>query len=246
VTSDDPHDSTAGDEGARRPARPGPDESADEAPHPVPPGDNRERMPAGFRRFAWPPEPLRQTAPRAAARVGRATPAGLGPRFAATLIDAVLVGIAWLAASVLFVEALTALGSLDPSVLDPASLNGFALTDTQFRLGAFTYAIFVAIRGFYLVYAWTAIGATFGQQAVGIRVVDATTGRPPSLGRSLIRWLVNDLPGISLLIGVGMLVWYAALGVSIRRDVSRRGFHDEASRCLVVQQSSEGAGGAVE
>ncbi len=174
---------------------------------------------------------------------GSGTGPGPGPdrpsfraRVAATIVDLVLVGIAWFVAVWLFLEVLTLTGAMDPSTLESASLGSTALTDQQYALAMFALAILFVLRGLYLVYAWSAAGATPGQQLLRLRTVDARTGNRLSVARAAVRWIVGELPGLGLLLGPGILAWYAAVALSIVRNREARGFHDLAAGSRVARR----------
>ena len=55
-------------------------------------------------------------------------PAGMVPRTAATVIDAVIVGIAWFVAIWLFLELLTITGAFDPTTFQSSAIGDMMLT----------------------------------------------------------------------------------------------------------------------
>ena len=192
------------------------------------------------------PTPGREADPAGGpARPGTVRPpadrAGFAPRLAATLVDAAIVVVAWFVGVWLFLEAVTLTGALDPATLRSPSLDTMTLTDQQYALAMFAAGILFVIRGTYLVYAWTAAGATPGQQLLRLSVTDARTGGRLSVGRSAVRWFVSELPGLGLLLGLGILVWYVAVALSIGRNPDRRGIHDIAAGSMVVRRSRQGA-----
>ncbi|MGC8635170.1 MAG: RDD family protein [Candidatus Limnocylindrales bacterium] len=168
--------------------------------------------------------------------------AGLVVRVGATLIDAVVVGVVWFIAVWLFLEAVTLTGALNPATMQPPSLSAMSLTPQQYALVAFAAGMLYVVRGADLVYGWSAAGATPGQQILGLRIADARSGGRLSAGRSLVRWLVSELPGIGLLLGVAILFWFAAVALSIFRNRERRGFHDVAAGSVVLRRRGEAAG----
>lgn len=75
---------------------------------------------------------------------------------------------------------------------------------------------------------WSRMGATPGKWVMGCRVLNARTGRFPSLGRALLRfvgYLVSYLP-----LGLGFL-WAAW-------DKRKQGFHDKIARTVVVREQA--------
>jgi uncharacterized RDD family membrane protein YckC len=174
--------------------------------------------------------------------VAPAQPAGLAPRIVATVVDAVIVGIAWFVALWLFLELLTITGAFDPGTFKSAALGSMTLTSQQYSLALFAGGILVALRGAYLVYAWAAAGRTPGQQLTGLAVANARTGQRLSVTRAVVRWAVSELPGVGLLLGIGILVWYGAIALSTARGPSHRGFHDVAAGSMVLKTAREAAG----
>ena len=166
---------------------------------------------------------------------------GFAPRLAATLVDAAIVGVAWFVAVWLFLEAVTLTGALDPATLQSPSLDAMTLTARQYALAMFVAGILFVIRGAYLVYAWAATGATPGQQLLRLGVADARTGGRLTVGRSAVRWLVSELPGLGLLLGLGILIWYVAVALSIGRNPERRGIHDLAAGSVMARRARQGA-----
>ncbi len=59
---------------------------------------------------------------------------------------------------------------------------------------------------FYFTYFESATGQTLGKRAMGIRVVDPTTGRPPTLTMALVRSVVRIVDWLPFLYLVGFLV----------------------------------------
>jgi uncharacterized RDD family membrane protein YckC len=206
-------------------------------------------IPTGVARASAPRDPWSTTDDRGATggRTGPGDdlsghPAGMVPRTAATVIDAVIVGVAWFVGIWLFLELLTITGAFDPTTFQSSTLGDMTLTSQQYGLAIFAGGILVALRGAYLVYGWTALGRTPGQELAGLAVTDAATGGRLSLRRSAVRWFVSELPGIGLLLSIGILVWYAAIALTTARSSSRRGLHDVAAGSMIVRRPREAAG----
>lgn len=74
-------------------------------------------------------------------------------------------------------------------------------------------------------------GVTPGKAAVGLRVVDRSTGGPIGVGRAMLRQLVLGVAALPTFgIGVAMLAWTAVMD----RSGLRRGWHDQVSNGAVV------------
>ena len=74
---------------------------------------------------------------------------------------------------------------------------------------------------------WRLRGATPGKLAVGIRIVDASTGGPAPLGRLALRLLCYLVSALPLYLG---FLWIAA-------DRRKQGWHDKIAKTLVIQES---------
>jgi uncharacterized RDD family membrane protein YckC len=73
---------------------------------------------------------------------------------------------------------------------------------------------------------WMYRQATPGKMALGLRVVDATTGRPASTGQLVGRYLGYYVSMIPLLLG---LLWVAF-------DPRKQGWHDKLAHTVVVRR----------
>lgn len=88
--------------------------------------------------------------------------------------------------------------------------------------GAYIFAIPVII-GAYYVGLWALTGATVGKWLIGLRIVGAD-GSPPTIGRSLIRFIGYGLSAIVFFLGY---IW-------VLFDDERRAWHDELAGTWVV------------
>ena len=77
----------------------------------------------------------------------------------------------------------------------------------------------VAVIGF-----WRYCGATPGKLAVGLKIVDATTGGPPPLGRLVLRFFAYFVSALPLYLG---FLWAAF-------DRRKQGWHDKIARTVVI------------
>lgn len=74
---------------------------------------------------------------------------------------------------------------------------------------------------------WRYKSATPGKMAVAVRLVDATTGQPPSVGQCIGRYLAYFIAALPL--GLGIL-WVAF-------DRRKQGWHDKLSGTVVVRRN---------
>jgi uncharacterized RDD family membrane protein YckC len=140
-----------------------------------------------------------------------ASTASLGVRFAARLLDGLLVGIP--AAIVLTIFGLGTGG---------LGLDGWIG-------GAITSLLWFG----YFVYFESSTGATLGKKLLKVRVV-APDGNPPSMEAAAKRniWMLFGL--IPILGGIAQLVAVIVIAVTINSNEFNRGKHDEFANTGVV------------
>lgn len=83
-------------------------------------------------------------------------------------------------------------------------------------------------------------GATVGKRMMGIRVVRLADGTRPGIIRSVVRVAVPNLAGVATL-GLGWLVVWIVLDLSLTFDRGSRGWHDRLSGTAVVTKSAASA-----
>ena len=129
--------------------------------------------------------------------------AGFWQRAAALLID-------WLIVIVVAVPVMVVGYGMREISLDPAAHSWDVL--------AFL-AIAVIVVGF-----WRYCGATPGKLALGVKIVDVTTGETPSLPRLALRFLAYFVSAFPLYLG---FLWAAV-------DRRKQGWHDKIARTIVI------------
>lgn len=129
--------------------------------------------------------------------------AGFWPRAAAFLVD-------WLIAIVIAVPIMVVGFGLRRVSLDPA--------EHSWDLLSFIVIVAVVI-GF-----WRYCGATPGKLALGLKIVDAATGNPPSLWRLVLRFAGYFVSALPLYLG---FLWIAI-------DRRKQGWHDKIARTIVI------------
>ncbi|MEU2426032.1 RDD family protein [Streptomyces sp. NPDC007851] len=151
----------------------------------------------------WKP-PVEDVFQAAARRQAAARPAGLGRRFAARLVDTLVVGIVTAAAAVPF-GARAAAHVQDK--IDAAKLSG--RTETVWLLDGTTglylgivLAVLLVVGVLYEVLPTARWGRTLGKKLFGLEVRDIEGHEPPAFGAALRRWLVYTVPG---LLGIGIV-----------------------------------------
>ncbi|MER7836759.1 RDD family protein [Streptomyces sp. NPDC096040] len=151
----------------------------------------------------WKP-PVEDVFQAAARRQASARPAGLGKRFAARLVDSLVVGAVTALAAVPFGSQ--AAGHVQDKI-DAARLSG--RTETVWLLDGTTglylgivLAVLLLVGVLYEVLPTAKWGRTLGKRLLGLEVRDIEGHEPPAFGASLRRWLVYTVPG---LLGIGIV-----------------------------------------
>jgi uncharacterized RDD family membrane protein YckC len=132
--------------------------------------------------------------------------AGFWQRALAFLID-------WLIVAVIAMPVIVVAFGAEYFSLDPVR-----------RAGDLLIALVV---GMIIVGFWRYCGATPGKLAVGVKIVDARTGHPPSTGRLVVRLLCYLLSALPLYLG---FLWVAI-------DRRKQGWHDKIAGTIVVQET---------
>jgi uncharacterized RDD family membrane protein YckC len=159
-----------------------------------------------------------------------ARPAGLGKRFAARLIDSLVLGAIVGALAVPLVARVRA--HLDEK-LDAARQSGRTVTvwlldaTTAGYLGGLL-AAFLVVGVLYETLPTAKWGRTPGKKLCGLSVHDIESHEPPTFGAALRRWLVYSVLGI-LVVGVVNVLWCL-----IDRPW-RQCWHDKAAHTFVAR-----------
>lgn len=167
---------------------------------------------------------------QAAARAqASARPAGLGKRFAARLIDTVVLGAV---AGAVAVPFLTEAADHINSKIDEARLSG--TTVTVWLLDGTTAGCLAAVIGAFLVLGllYEALptakwGRTLGKKLCRVQVRDMESYEPPSFGGAAVRWLLYGVLGM-LVVGVVNVLW------CLFDRPWRQCLHDKAARTFVA------------
>ncbi|MGP3983338.1 RDD family protein [Streptomyces sp. KR80] len=165
-------------------------------------------------------------------------PATLGPRFAARLIDSVLLGAIIAAPAVPLGQK--AVDHIDQKI-EAAKLSGETVTvwlldgTTGGYLGIVLGVLLVAGLLFEVLPTakW---GRTLGKRLCRVKVLDIDSNEPPAFGAAFRRWSLYSVLGL-LGIGVVGVLW----GVIDRPW--RQCWHDKAARTFVAGDGREGSAG---
>ncbi|NEC26752.1 RDD family protein, partial [Streptomyces sp. SID8111] len=165
----------------------------------------------------------------AARRQAEARPAPLGKRFAARLLDTVVLGAVTAVAAVPLGGR--AMDHIDEKI-ETAKLSGRTVTvwlldgTTSVHLGIVLAVLLLA--GVLLEVLPTAKwGRTLGKRAMGLDVRDIEGHEAPGFGAALRRWLVYSVPGL-LAVGVVGVLW------CLFDKPWRQCWHDKAAHTFVA------------
>ncbi|MFE0673679.1 RDD family protein [Streptomyces sp. NPDC058867] len=176
----------------------------------------------------WKP-PVEDVFQAAARRQAAARPASLGKRFAARLLDTVvLLGVTAAAAVPLGTRAID---HVDAKI-DAAKASGETVTvwlldgTTSVYLGI-VLAVLLVFGALYEALPTAKWGRTLGKRLFGLEVRDIEAHEPPTFGGALRRWLVYSVPGL-LVIGVVGVLW------CLFDKPWRQCWHDKAAHTFVT------------
>jgi len=152
--------------------------------------------------------------------------ADLVTRIIALVIDAVILGIAWVVISI--VAGIFTFGNL-----------GLALI-----VGLVFGIIWAALTGVYSVYTWTTMRATYGQKFMKLETVNAADGATLTRDQAIKRWaflwgpaaLGMIVPIIGVLISLAAMVYSLYLLYTASQSAKRQGFHDVQAGTVVVKR----------
>ncbi|GGW35706.1 hypothetical protein GCM10010503_09300 [Streptomyces lucensis JCM 4490] len=176
----------------------------------------------------WKP-PVEDPFQAAARRQAAARPAGLGKRFAARLIDSLVVAAVTAAAAVPL--GLQAADHIQQKI-DAARLSGRTVTvwlldgTTGTSLGI-VLGVLLLSGLVYEVLPTAKWGRTLGKKLCGLEVRDIEAHEAPTFGAALRRWLVYSVPGL-LGVGVVGVLW------CVFDRPWHQCWHDKAARTFVA------------
>ncbi len=171
------------------------------------------QSPASTPPVTWGQYPPPVPAPAAAGPSPEAL-AGFWRRLVAAFLDWILVGIV--------ASAIGALFGVDTTSPAPVQGDGF-----QFRFDWAGPYILVELAYFTYFHA-TSAGQSIGNKILGIRVLDADTGRALPYARAFVRALMSNLSALPCFLGFFWMLW----------DRRKQTWHDMVANSLVVRASA--------
>jgi uncharacterized RDD family membrane protein YckC len=127
----------------------------------------------------------------------------------------------WQRALALLIDWLIVVVIAMPIIVVAFGASYFSLDPVR-RSGDLAIALLV---GALIVGFWRYCGATPGKMAVGVKIVDASTGGTPSTGRLVLRLVCYLVSALPLYLG---FVWAAI-------DRKKQGWHDKIAGTIVIQ-----------
>ena len=215
-----------------------PRQSGAQAPMSSGPGGGQPSWAQQVHRLAGPDDdqpvvpwkPVREDPFQAAVRSqANARPAGLGKRFAARLVDTlVLAAVTGAAAVPLGIRAVDHVNDkIDAAKASGETVTVWLLDGTTALCLGIVLGVLVVFGALYEALPTARWGRTLGKKLFGLQVRDIEGGDPPSFGLALRRWLVYSVPGV-LAIGVVGVLW----GLFDRPW--RQCWHDKAAHTFVA------------
>ncbi|MBO3679095.1 RDD family protein [Streptomyces sp. NEAU-YJ-81] len=162
------------------------------------------------------PDPL--SSPPHAFPAGMPPLATPGQRFAARLIDIIVLGVIW-------TVALIATGALQYTMNHPGEQHMGKVTLALI----ITMAVYFGYEGVMLARS----GQTLGKRALRIRVAMLSDGDVPA-GQGWVRAAVYVLPGMLIPLLVGTVFWLVNSASLLWDKPFQRCLHDKAARTVVV------------
>ena len=157
--------------------------------------------------------------------------ASVGARFGAMLIDGLIVAAFAIPAYVVLFAGPT---EIEPCSVDDAgnitigeANNALCEGPTNGTWAIFALMLVTAVIGGIYYYAKLegTRGQTVGKKALGIRVVDATTGGPIGVGRGIGRYFARIISAIPFYLGYLWAIW----------DPKKQAWHDKMVNDLVIK-----------
>ncbi len=158
--------------------------------------------------------------------------AGFGARLGATLLDGLFIGLATL---VLLVPLGLVAANQWETELETCTVDGEAglcevPTDDTLALLLILLGVWallgIIVSVLYYVRTVAKTGQTPGRKIVGIKVVNTTTGEPPSFGMALLRYVfASFISGSLCYLGYLWMLW----------DAQNQTWHDKVCSTVVVR-----------
>lgn len=137
--------------------------------------------------------------------------AGFWSRFGALITDWIILGVVGWLVGLAFGESIV------------------TISDGTFSYGLYgtpAAVMFFVNLAYYVALEGGPSGATFGKRAVGIKVVDSTSGDAIGYGSAAVRWISRVLSVLPLLLGYFWMLW----------DAQKQTWHDKLAHAFVIDR----------
>jgi uncharacterized RDD family membrane protein YckC len=171
--------------------------------------------------------------------------ADVGPRFAAWIVDWIVLGVLTGLASVPIFFAVLGDYDWDAFVRSAAAGGSAFMLDSQFLTFLFAYSVVsTVLQAAYFIFLWSSGGrATLGMRLLKLQVGNAADGATLSIAQAFKRWLamgywltlLGGVPLVGSVSGLVQFVWWIVLLVTTNSSPTRQGSHDRFAGTAVVQ-----------
>ncbi|MBO0684393.1 MAG: RDD family protein [Candidatus Dormibacteraeota bacterium] len=149
---------------------------------------------------------------------------GFWIRFAAAIIDGLIVGVPLGIIYVVVVSIVTA-GVASQATIDQNGQISSGAVGAVATAEVLMFAVIFVVSVLYFVILW-ARGATLGMRALKLQVVDAETGQQIGVGKSILRYIGYVVSGVPCYLGLMWAGW----------DSRKQGWHDKMAGTVVLQR----------
>lgn len=136
----------------------------------------------------------------------------------------------WVRVGATIIDTLLILPLTLPLLVSIYGWDYFDLEKTGFIAGAADFILTWVAPAIAAIVFWMYKQATPGKMVLSVRIVDATTGSPPSAGQCVGRYLAYYVSIIPLALG---FIWVAF-------DKRRQGWHDKLAGTVVIRSRKRG------
>ncbi|MEV3860439.1 RDD family protein [Streptomyces sp. NPDC050095] len=159
--------------------------------------------------------------------------ASMGRRFAARLIDGVVISVVYgIVMGPKLVDLVRAMVDCDPDASDSVFNACVDHAQSDFYSGFWPLMLILwVVVALYETLMIGFVGATLGKLALGLRALKAETGEKPGIGGGFLRWVIPTVGTFACGIGT----WVVYLSPLWDKSGRKQGWHDKVAGTVVVQ-----------